>query len=54
MGHLGFVPEVGDRPEFEFNGLLFKVEEVVEKRITKVKVCITGEAADKREKDEEE
>jgi len=54
MGHLGFVPEEGDRPEFEFNGLLFKVEEVVEKRITKVKVCITGEEADKIENDEEE
>jgi len=54
MGHLGFVPEEGDRPEFEFNGLLFKVEEVVEKRITKVKVCITGEESDKRENSEEE
>lgn len=52
MGHLGFVPEEGDRPEFEFNGLLFKVEEVVEKRITKVKVCITGEASDKMKKEE--
>lgn len=52
MGHLGFVPEVGDRPEFEFNGLLFKVEEVVEKRITKVKVCITGEESDKLNEEE--
>lgn len=52
MGHLGFVPEEGDRPEFEFNGLLFKVEEVVEKRITKVKICITGEDADKLEEEE--
>ena len=52
MGHLGFVPEEGDRPEFEFNGLLFKVEEVVEKRITKVKICVTGEAADKLKKEE--
>lgn len=54
MGHLGFVPEEGDRPEFEFNGLLFKVEEVVEKRITKVKVCITGEESDKKDEDNEE
>lgn len=46
MGHLGVVPEEGDRPEFEFNGLLFKVEEIVEKRITKVKVCVTGEEVD--------
>lgn len=52
MGHLGFVPEEGDRPEFEFNGLLFKVEEVVEKRITKVKVCITGEESDKVKEEE--
>lgn len=52
MGHLGFVPEEGDRPEFEFNGLLFKVEEVVEKRITKVKICVTGEEADKLKEDE--
>jgi len=51
MGHIGFVPEEGDRPEFEFNGLLFKVEEVVEKRITKVKVCITGEESDKVEEE---
>lgn len=53
MGHLGIVPEEGSKPEFEFNGLLFKVEEVVEKRITKVKVCDTGESADKHEEVEE-
>ncbi|MBP3285119.1 MAG: HlyC/CorC family transporter [Clostridia bacterium] len=53
MGHLGVVPEEGDRPEFEFNGLLFKVEEIVEKRITKVKICVTGEEADLPEQEEE-
>lgn len=53
MGQIGMVPEEGDHPEFEFNGLLFKVEEVVEKRITKVKVCDTGEDADKHEETEE-
>ena len=53
MGHLGIVPEEGSKPEFEFNGLLFKVEEVVEKRITKVKVCDTGESSDKLEENEE-
>ena len=54
MGHLGIVPEEGSKPEFEFNGLLFKVEEVIEKRITKVKICDTGEASDKHEEKEEE
>jgi len=47
MGQLGIVPEEGEKPEFEFNGLLFKVEEVEEKRITKVKICETGEDFDK-------
>ena len=54
MGHLGIVPEDNERPEFEFNGLLFKVEEVDEKRITKVKICETGEDADEHKEDEEE
>ena len=54
MGHLGIVPEEGSKPEFEFNGLLFKVEEVIEKRITKVKICDTGEVSDKHEEKEEE
>lgn len=53
MGHLGVVPDEGEHPEFEFNGLLFKVEEIVEKRITKVKVCTTGEEADLPEEEEE-
>ena len=39
IGQLGRIPEEDDKPEVEFNGLLFKVEEIDEKRITKVKVC---------------
>ena len=54
MGHLGIVPEEDEKPEFEFNGLLFKVEEVEEKRITKVKICETGEDADKIDDEEVE
>lgn len=54
MGHLGIVPEEDEKPEFEFNGLLFKVEEVEEKRITKVKICETGEEADKINEEVEE
>ena len=54
MGHLGIVPEDGEKPEFEFNGLLFKVEEVEEKRITRVKICDTGEESDKENEEEEE
>ena len=52
MGQLGIVPEEGEKPEFEFNGLLFKVEEIEEKRIVKVKICDTGEDADKIDEDE--
>ena len=54
MGHLGIVPEEGEKPEFEFNGLLFKVEEVEEKRITKVKICETGEEPDEIDDEEVE
>lgn len=39
IGQLGRIPEEDDKPEIEFNGLVFKVEEIDEKRITKVKVC---------------
>lgn len=39
IGQLGRIPGKEDKPEIEFNGLVFKVEEVDEKRITKVKVC---------------
>ena len=39
IGQLGRIPEEHDKPEVEFNGLVFKVEEIEEKRISKVKVC---------------
>ena len=54
MGHLGIVPEDDERPEFEYNGLVLKVEEIEEKRITKVKICDTGEKPDKLDEDEVE
>ena len=39
IGQLGRIPAMEDKPEIEFNGLIFKVEEVEEKRIAKVKIC---------------
>jgi len=39
VGQLGKIPDKDDNPSVEFNGLLFKVEEVHEKRVSKVKVC---------------
>lgn len=39
IGQLGRIPEMGDRSTVEFNELLFKVEEVQEKRASKIKVC---------------
>lgn len=39
IGQLGRIPQEGERPEIEYNGLMFKVEEVKDKKITKVKVC---------------
>jgi putative hemolysin len=39
IGQLGRIPGPSDRPVVEFAGLMFKVEEVEEKRIAKVKVC---------------
>jgi len=54
MGHLGIVPDEGTKPEFEFNGLLFKVEDIEEKRITKVKIAITGEDAESLDAETEE
>ncbi|NLI60002.1 MAG: HlyC/CorC family transporter [Clostridiales bacterium] len=38
-GQLGRIPKEGECPEIEYNGLMFKVEEIEEKRISKVKVC---------------
>lgn len=39
MGQLGRVPENAEKPEIEFNGVVFKVEQVEDKRISRVKVC---------------
>ncbi|TCX51627.1 hemolysin family protein [Dehalobacter sp. 14DCB1] len=39
VGQLGRIPGRDDKPSVEFNGLMFKVEAVDEKRIAKVKVC---------------
>jgi len=39
VGQLGRIPGKDDKPSLEFNSLVFKVEEVDEKRIAKVKVC---------------
>lgn len=41
VGQLGRIPDKKDNPTVEFNGLLFKIEEVEEKRVSKVKVCRT-------------
>lgn len=41
IGQLGRIPKKGDNPVVEFNGLLFKVEEVDEKRVSRIKVCRT-------------
>jgi len=39
IGQLGRIPDKGDSPSVEFNGLIFKVDKVEEKRVAKVKVC---------------
>jgi Hemolysins and related proteins containing CBS domains len=39
IGQLGRIPGKEDNPTVEYNGLVFKVEGVEEKRLTKVKVC---------------
>ncbi|AHF10375.1 hypothetical protein DEHRE_10045 [Dehalobacter restrictus DSM 9455] len=39
VGQLGRIPGRDDKSSLEFNSLMFKVEEVDEKRIAKVKVC---------------
>ncbi len=41
MSQLGRIPGKEDRPEVEFNGFVFKVEEVDENRIVSVKACKT-------------
>lgn len=39
IGQMGRIPEKGDKSTIEFNELVFKVEEVEEKKVSKVKVC---------------
>ncbi len=39
IGQIGRIPVSGDKPTIEYNELVFKVEEVDEKKISKVKVC---------------
>jgi putative hemolysin len=39
IGQLGRIPAVTDKPEIEYEGLVFKAEKVDEKRISLVKVC---------------
>ncbi|MBP1157639.1 MULTISPECIES: hemolysin family protein [unclassified Paenibacillus] len=39
IGQLGRIPDQGENPVLEWNGIVFKVEEADEKRILKVKVC---------------
>jgi putative hemolysin len=39
IGQLGRIPSDDESPIVEFNSVVFKVEQVTEKRITKVKVC---------------
>lgn len=39
IGQLGRIPASQERPAVEFAGLMFKVEEVDDKRIARVKVC---------------
>ena len=39
IGQLGRIPQMDDKPEIEFNGLIFKVKEMEGKKVSKVKVC---------------
>lgn len=39
IGQIGRIPGDDERPVVEYENLVFKVEEVIEKRITRVKVC---------------
>ena len=41
VSQLGRIPEPAEQPEIEFNGMLFKVNKVDEKRISEVLVCKT-------------
>lgn len=39
IGQLGRIPGKEDHPSIEFDDLVFKIEEIDEKRIARVKVC---------------
>ncbi|WP_208588943.1 hemolysin family protein [Gracilibacillus suaedae] len=39
LGQIGRIPEVGDKDAIEYEGLVFKIEEVNGRMISKVKVC---------------
>lgn len=39
IGQLGRIPQKDDKPEIEFNGLIFKVKETEGKKVSKVKIC---------------
>jgi len=39
IGQLGRIPKEEENPVVEFNGVIFKVEKIMEKRIAKVKAC---------------
>lgn len=41
IGQLGRIPAVTDKPVIEYEGLVFKVEKIEDKRISLVKVCKT-------------
>jgi putative hemolysin len=39
IGQLGYIPNDNERPEVEFNGVLYKISEVEDKRISKIIAC---------------
>lgn len=39
IGQLGRIPSMDEKLEIEFNGLVFKVKEMEDKKVSKVKVC---------------
>ncbi len=39
IGQLGRIPQMEEKPEIEFNGLIFKIKEMEDKKVSKVKVC---------------
>lgn len=39
IGQMGRIPQMDEKPEIEFGGFVFKVKEMEEKRVSKVKVC---------------